>query len=286
LLAALSDVWKQMRCAHAIGTMLLAAAGALLVACDDPDEDSCRGIDPIESALFGAGTDAGSMDGEGVVGLLVPIGARGTQLCSGTLIAPNVVLTARHCLGPDLDPEPDPDPSSSRRARAHVGMTLQGLQQPLPIRAFIGHDERDIALAVIDRPPGLRDLTVLALAFDDEIRVGDRATLAGYGLDENGDAGERRFVEESVVDVDDELVVVDGAGESGACTGDSGGPLLLRTVHGELRVAGVLSVGSASCTELDVYQRVAPVEDWLNEELDRIADELAQELERANGGGC
>jgi hypothetical protein len=144
----------------------------------------------------------------------------------------------------------------------------------LPIAELIVHGERDLALAVL--APGAvakAPLTVLPLAFEDEVRVGDRATLAGFGLDENGDVGERRFVEETIVEVDDELVVVHGEGESGACTGDSGGPLLLRTASGELRVAGVLSVGSASCVEIDVYQRIGPVADWLHEQLDRVARE-------------
>jgi hypothetical protein len=253
----------------------LASATALLLACGDSNAEVC-GLDASASALFGAVPDAGSRDGQGVVGLLIPVGERGIELCSGAVIAPNVVLTARHCLGPDPDPKPRPD----RPAQVHVGASLS-VASAFPIAELIVHDERDLALAVLaggalPRP----SLTVLPLAFDDEIRVGDRATLAGYGLDENGDVGERRFVEETVVEVDDEHVIVDGEGESGACTGDSGGPLLLRSASGELRVAGVLSVGSASCIEIDVYQRVGPVADWLNEQLDRI------QLEPSEPGGC
>jgi V8-like Glu-specific endopeptidase len=56
------------------------------------------------------------MAGAGVVGLLIPVGERGMELCSGAVIAPNVVLSARHCLGADPDLTPH-----SERERSHPG---------------------------------------------------------------------------------------------------------------------------------------------------------------------
>jgi hypothetical protein len=263
---------KVVGCVAAVGLLAGALPGlGLLGGCGDDDERSCRGIERNESALFGAGVDAGSPQADGVVALLAQTGARSAELCSGAVIASNVVLTARHCA----------KPLPGRNARVLFGPSLQDPTRAVAIVDFIVDEERDIALAVLDSGSVLREPpTVLPLALRAEISVGDRATLAGFGLDEDGNFGERRFVDEPIVDLDDELVVVDGAGASGACTGDSGGPLLLRTALGELRVAGVLSVGSASCNAIDVYQRVAPVADWLSEQLDRLA------LELEAFGGC
>jgi hypothetical protein len=266
-----------MHCAKLVAWVPAFAVAGLLLGCDDGgEENSCRGLDGLgrgEGALFGAKADAGGPSGEGVVALLSPVGSRGAQLCSGALIAPNAVLTARHCV--------EQRPAAS--ASVVLGPSLQRPEGTLRVDQFIYDEERDLAVVVIKPEFADSRAPALPLVGSDEINVGDQATLAGFGVDEDGNVGERRFVNEPIVAVDDELLTVDGGGKSGACMGDSGGPLLLRAASGELRVAGVLSVGSASCNELDVYQRIAPVADWLNDTLDVAAAELDRYREGLEG---
>jgi secreted trypsin-like serine protease len=57
--------------------------------------------------------------------------------------------------------------------------------------------------------------------------------------------------------------VVDGEGRTGACAGDSGGPLLVADSSGQARVAGVLDRGSADCLGLDLYTRIDALADWI-----------------------
>jgi hypothetical protein len=66
---------------------------------------------------------------------------------------------------------------------------------------------------------------------------------------------------------DPSSVTVDGFGVSGACNGDSGGPLLVRAPDGRLVVAGVLTSGSASCRDEDTYVRVDAVVSWIQETI-------------------
>ncbi len=86
--------------------------------------------------------------------------------------------------------------------------------------------------------------------------VGELLQLAGVGVDENGQLGRRNFTVEPVVEVTSDHILMDGRGRSGACFGDSGGPLLGRGDDGTVRVFGSLEAGSSDCLGLDLYARV------------------------------
>jgi Trypsin len=58
-------------------------------------------------------------------------------------------------------------------------------------------------------------------------------------------------------------IAVSGFGTTGACDGDSGGPLLIRGANGTVMVAGVLSVGSLTCTGNDTYVRLDTIGQWV-----------------------
>ncbi len=77
---------------------------------------------------------------------------------------------------------------------------------------------------------------------------------------------------ERVTSVEESFIITDGAGVSGACNGDSGGPLLTRDASGELQLAGVLSGGSASCTGVDEYVRADAIADWATARIEATHD--------------
>ena len=178
-------------------------------------------------------------------------------LCTGTLIAPTWILTTEHC--------------TALTSPVAVVDAADGPTR-LPIVSMHVHPGTDVALFEIDAY-AIDLALVFPIRIDptpvDSSWIGQLVELAGFGATEELTSLERRFVVESVADVTPDSVVVDGQGRSGACLGDSGGPLLIRATDGSVRVAGVLWAGAANCLGLDEYTRLDTIYDWV---LERTGD--------------
>lgn len=179
-------------------------------------------------------------------------------LCTGTFIAPSWVITARHCLSIE-----------------HPAVVIQvegGSPTVVPSLMTVANPSEDVALlnvdlSSVDAGAALSGLEPMAFGGSGLVTIGTESVveLAGYGLTQTDTVGTLRFLLEPIVGMDDTTITVDGFGANGACEGDSGGPLLARSMDGAPIVVGVLSDGSATCLETDSYTRLDSVLAWVQQ---------------------
>jgi hypothetical protein len=247
-----------------VGLLVATAAGCAARA-DVRDDDAPSGpsVTSSEALVHGA------LDHERhpAVVALVAHDRDGEALCTGTLIAPDVVLTARHCVsylrsesvdcparGPQVGENRAPssidvilgDDAARGRLAAHGAAIFTPDTDVLC--------DADIALLRLDRP--ITGITPLWLAVPRAPSTATSILAVGYGkLGDAGDAGVRRFrVDVPVVSVGKNEFVV---GES-TCSGDSGGPAIDEE-HGG--ILGVVSRGGMRCDgrgARNVYTRIDP----------------------------
>jgi secreted trypsin-like serine protease len=199
---------------------------------------------------------------------LISEGEGGTSsLCSGTLIAPRVVLTAAHCV--DRDPAPV-------RQLVHFGTTVRG-EDPgfIGLREVVDHtfpdpwslSSNDIALVLLDADAPVAPVPIDRVGLS-EADIGGPLRLVGWGdtIGDAGDAGTKRTVMSSLSGFYNEWVMSYGTAEGNTCQGDSGGPILMERNGYEL-VVGVTSWGIEGCEGTSGATRVAAYADWIDEWL-------------------
>jgi hypothetical protein len=247
-------------------TILRAALGACALA----------GLFPAQAAAIQGGTIAGPGEFTNVAVLrFIDVDGATRWRCSGTLVAPNVIITAAHCTeGAELvyysfaaqRPTVEPDAPNA------TGWTLGGSNLDAEQNIFTDPDWNgdlqnqsldDIGVVILDAPENDIPVATIAPEVDmlEGLPRGTLFTLAGYGVNYVKPAEPprkptvvaglfRSWTTSPLANLTSDTIILqsnpnDSRGGGGICSGDSGGPVFLE----ENVIVGVTSWGSSQfCT--------------------------------------
>ncbi|KHD87721.1 MAG: serine protease [Bdellovibrio sp. ArHS] len=198
-------------------------------------------------------------------------------LCTGTLIAPNLVLTAAHCIEPTSDKMVVLFGQEFKNAQASQLRPVSKKIRHSLYGAMKSEDMYDIAMIRFEGtlPAGYAPAPLLT-DFS-RVQKNTEVVVAGFGLNwawgiKRG-AGTLRTTTLKVKAPwnGSTEIMLDQSLRRGICSGDSGGPAYL-DVNGQLHLLGVASRGDSlpipltpDCFILSVFTRVDAHTDWINQ---------------------
>ena len=241
--------------------------------------DAESGISP--AGIIGGSPTDGAVKWRGVVGL-----STRRSTCSGTLIDPEIVLTAGHCVLLNDDYGYSDLTSSPESLRIVVGADM-GYNGTVVARGWeivphptwtgdITAGVTDLALVKLDRP--VENVATFPLVDFPMPQSGQSAYLVGYGDSGYGESGVQREGATTIWTVTP--AELETGGNANTCPGDSGGPVLIKQ-DGQWAVAGVNSYGAGTVcsTEQGMWAvNVLSACHWLNDTMmDLVGRDLGLE---------
>lgn len=235
------------------------------------------GIAPARAIVGGADAPAA------IAAQTVMIVSTRGSACSGAVIARDLVLTAGHCVQP--------------AANYAVVVREAGAQNVVEVARSVLHPRFDPALFAARKPSPDLAIVKLAKPLPAQFRAarlerepakphpGDRYTLAGFGVSAENDGSSAGKVRSLILPVIGNTIDSTGiimtrlsakSGKpSGACTGDSGGPVF-RNDHLAAIIAWSTGTGDRECGNVTGATLVAQQIGWIAATVKLLGGQLAE----------
>lgn len=221
--------------------------------------------------------------------------------CTGTLIAPDVVLTAGHCI--EVNPvEVILDTTDYMQPGGEVIQVKSATAYPNWAHAY------DVGVLVLEHPASKKPRAIASACTAKDLVDDGKVRVVGFGLTDKAGTGDNSKLHTALLTVTDAACTgtpdcvakiapagefVAGGNGKDACFGDSGGPIYLDDA-----LIGVVSRGMASdsqpCGGGGIYVRADAVAAWIEKTTKRKltyatcskSDAPDVEADDDDGGGC
>ena len=193
---------------------------------------------------------------------------RGQPFCGGIIIAPNFILTARHCFA-----IADSLRFTANEVRVHAGITCRSeinSNNTFEVYRIIPHPihSRDAALIQLFRPIPFNEtrhpVNFMASTNNAFLSPGNRVTASGWGcIVHQGSMVEcLQAVDLVIVRTSTHIITTTRTANfhQGLCPGDSGGPLTIRTASNEPILIGI---AEAIGGPYSWFERVDQIVPWI-----------------------
>lgn len=251
---------------------LLFAVTPALASSNDPDTLEGPNLEDTMTPVIG-GTQVPAGKWADTVAVL------GQGACTGTLIAPDVVLTAGHCV--DANMTQVIANTTDYAAQGGIRSTIKS------ITAYPNWENSyDVAVIVLNTPiTGVTPRKVgTACTFTEGFQQSTMVHLVGFGLTDTAGQGNNTKLNETMAPVTNPTCTdmnagcvasvspggefIAGGGGQDSCFGDSGGPVYLDTPRGPVVVGAVsrgLNGSATPCGGGGIYVRTDKVIEWIEQ---------------------